>query len=100
VSEGQKIMKEAKNAPQVLDCAIAGSASKVEHYEISTYRGLITGAQMMGQREVVNLLNQNLQQEEKTAQLIEQSTPQLLEKAMQNEGMQMTADQYGNYSSR
>ena len=37
----------------------------------------------MGQDQVVNLLNENLQQEQNTAQMIEQSTPQFIQKAMQ-----------------
>jgi len=82
VTEGQKTMKEAAGNPALLDCVIAGAASKVEHYEIASYRGLIAGAEQMGQAEVLKLLRANLQQEEQTAQRIEQSTPQLLQHAM------------------
>src|SRR5918912_2583051 len=38
---------------------------------------------MMGQTEIQNLLQQNLQQEERTAQLLEQTAPQLVRKALQ-----------------
>ena len=31
---------------------------------MGSYRGLITGAQQMGENEIVNLLNENVQQEE------------------------------------
>lgn len=82
VSEGQKGMKEASSNPAVLDCVIAGAAAKVEHYEVASYRGLIEGARIMGQDQVLQLLQQNLQQEEQTAQRVEQSTPQLLQQAM------------------
>lgn len=82
VSEGQKLLRETSGNPQVRDCAIAGAASKVEHYEIAAYRGLITAAELTGQQEVVSLLQQNLEQEESTARQIEQSTPELLQKAM------------------
>jgi ferritin-like metal-binding protein YciE len=81
VREGQKGMQEAQS-PAIRDCMIAGAAAKVEHYEMASYRGLVTGAQMMGNQEVVGLLQQNLQQEEQTAQRLEQSAPTLLEKAM------------------
>lgn len=87
VSEGQKLLKETANAAEVRDCAIAGAASKVEHYEIATYRGLIASAELMGQREVVSLLQQNLEQEESTAELIEQSLPELLRKAQGTQGI-------------
>lgn len=87
VAEAQQVMKEA-GTPEIRDCLIGGAAAKVEHYEIASYRGLITGAQLMGQQQVVQLLQQNLQQEEKTAQMLEQMAPTLAQKAMQAEGMQ------------
>ncbi len=67
---------------------IISAAIKVEHFEIASYRGLITAAQQMGQQEVVGLLQQNLQDEEETAQIAEQSAPDLIQKAMQSEGEQ------------
>jgi ferritin-like metal-binding protein YciE len=82
VSEGQEVMQEAGSGP-ICDTLIAGSQAKVEHYEIASYQGLVTGAQQMGQQEILNLLQQNLQQEEQTARRIEQSAPQLLQKAAQ-----------------
>jgi ferritin-like metal-binding protein YciE len=63
------------------DCIIVASVIKVEHFEMASYRGLITGAQQMGQNEVVNLLSENMQQEEQTAQIVEQSAPELFQKA-------------------
>jgi len=54
VTEGQKLFKQTSDAPELLDCAIAGAASKVEHYEIATYRGMIQSADLMGQREIVS----------------------------------------------
>jgi ferritin-like metal-binding protein YciE len=83
VSEGQKTMKEASSNPAILDCVINGAASKVEHYEISSYRGLIEGAKLMGQKDVVKLLQENLKQEEQTAKMVEQAETMLLQQAMQ-----------------
>jgi ferritin-like metal-binding protein YciE len=83
VSEAQKGLKETANVPAIRDCMIGGAASKVEHYEIAAYRGLILGAQLMNQPEIVRLLQDNLTQEEQTARLVEQSAPALLEKAQQ-----------------
>lgn len=82
VADGQTAMQEAQ-ADEIRDTLIAGAQAKVEHFEIASYKGLVTGAQQMGQDQVVNLLNENLQQEQNTAQMIEQSTPQLIQKAMQ-----------------
>jgi ferritin-like metal-binding protein YciE len=55
---------------------------KVEHFEMGSYRGLVTAAQQMGQDEIVNLLQQNMREEEQTAQTAEQSAPQLLQKVL------------------
>ncbi len=82
VAEGSKLVKEVSGNPALLDLAIAGAQSKVEHYEIASYRGLITGAEQLGQNEIVNLLRQNLEQEEQTAQRVEQSTQQLFQQAL------------------
>lgn len=82
VSEGQSLLKEVSGTPELVDLAIAGSCAKVEHYEIASYRSLITGAKQTGQTEVVELLQSILQQEEQTAQQIEQSAPALYQQAM------------------
>ena len=84
VTEGDKLLKETSGVPALADLAINGGCSKVEHYEIASYRGLIAGAEQMGQTEVVRLLSENLQQEENTAQALESSMPALLQKAMQS----------------
>ena len=83
VTEGDKLLKETSDVPTLADLAIVGGCSKVEHYEIASYRGLITAAETMGQADVVRLLTENLQQEEKTAQSLEQSMPTLLKQAIQ-----------------
>jgi ferritin-like metal-binding protein YciE len=68
------------------DCLIDAAVIKVEHFEIGSYRGLLTGARlMMGQTTAVDLLEANLRQEEETAQIAEQSAETLLQKAMQAE---------------
>src|SRR5918995_4082604 len=68
------------------DGLIDAAVIKVEHFEIGSYRGLLTGARlMMGQPTAVDLLEANLRQEEETAQIAEQSAETLLQKAMQAE---------------
>lgn len=81
VAEGQEGMQEAQ-AGALRDAMIAGAQLKVEHYEVASYRGLLTGARQMGRNEIAGLLLLNLQQEEQTALLVEQSVPVLLQKAM------------------
>jgi ferritin-like metal-binding protein YciE len=82
VIEGEKGLDESQANPAVRDCVIGSAISKVEHYEVASYRGLVTAAESMGQNQIASLLRQNLQQEEQTAQMVEQSTPMLLERAM------------------
>ena len=84
VTEGQKNLKEAGTDP-IRDCLIGSSLMKVEHYEIVSYRGLILGAQEMGNKEAVALLEQNLKQEEQTAAKLEQNAPKLLKQAVKSE---------------
>ena len=84
VSEAQEGIQEAQD-DALRDCVIDAAVIKVEHFEIGSYRGLITGARLMGQDEIVDLLEQNLRQEEETAQIAEQSARELLKKAQQGE---------------
>jgi ferritin-like metal-binding protein YciE len=76
VAEAASIMKEAE-AP-AKDSLIAGAVARVEHYEIAAYTGLVGAARTMGQTQVAKLLEANLKQEERTAQLVEQESPRLL----------------------
>jgi ferritin-like metal-binding protein YciE len=57
----------AKESPSqdVLDSFLTGAGTRTEHYEIAAYEGLITMAQAMGERDVAELLTENLEQEQK-----------------------------------
>ena len=81
VSQAQMSVQEAES-DALRDCTIDAAVIKVEHFEIASYRSLVTGAQLMRQSKVVDLLNANLEQEEETAQIAEQSAEKLLQKAM------------------
>jgi ferritin-like metal-binding protein YciE len=87
VSEAQEGIQEAQG-DALRDCVIDAAVIKVEHFEMGSYRALITGARLMGQTEIVDLLEQNLRQEEETAQIAEQSAQELLQKAQQGEGQE------------
>lgn len=83
VQEAERLMGEAGDNGPLRDVIIASAVSKVEHFEIGCYKPLITAAQQMGNRTFAQKLAQNLQQEEMTAHLIEQSAPLLLQQAQQ-----------------
>ena len=86
VSEARQGLEGARS-DALRDCAINAAIIKVEHLEIGSYRGLLTGARlMMGQSVAVDdLLQTNLRQEEETARTAEQSAEELFQKAMQAE---------------
>jgi ferritin-like metal-binding protein YciE len=74
-------MQEAENEA-IRDCVINAAVIKVEHFEIASYRGLVVGAQQMGEQEIGSLLTENMQQEDQTAQIAEQSAAELFQKAV------------------
>lgn len=85
VGEAERSIGEAQD-DALRDCLIDAAVIKVEHFEIGSYRGLLTGARLLaGQSMVVDLIEANLRQEEETAQVAEQSAETLLQTAMQAE---------------
>lgn len=87
VSEAREGIGEAQSTA-LRDCAIVSAVIKVEHFEMGSYRSLVTGAQLMSQSEAERLLKNNMDQEERTAKLAESTSEQLLRKAMKEEGQQ------------
>ena len=69
VAEGQEIMEEFKGS-DALDAGLIASAQTIEHYEISRYGTLRTWAEQLGMRDAVTLLEQTLNEEKKTDQLL------------------------------
>lgn len=87
VSEAQEGIQEAQG-DALRDCAIDAAVIKVEHFEMGSYRSLVTGAHLMGKTEVERLLRENMQQEEETARIAENSAEELLRKAMGQGGQE------------
>ena len=84
VTENRKTLKEVSSNPSLVDLAIAGGSSKVEHYEVSSYRALVQIAEGTGQAKAAKLLQRNLAQEEQTATKVEASMPKLLQQAIKS----------------
>jgi ferritin-like metal-binding protein YciE len=74
--EHDSFLKE-KPSEDVLTMFDLGGAAKTEYYEMASYKGLIEKAQLMGQQQCVNLLQQNLSQEEAMAKRVETLSKQL-----------------------
>ena len=69
VEEGKEIMEEDAE-PALLDLALIGAAQKVEHYEIAGYGTARTLAELAGEDEVAEILQETLDEEGKTDQLL------------------------------
>jgi len=67
IKEGDD-MAGRDGAPSVIDAAIISAAQRVEHYEIAGYGTVRTYAELLGESEFANLLQQTLD-EEKQADL-------------------------------
>lgn len=71
--------KVAKNIDddRLRDIFDAGAAAKTEHLEIAAYRGLITMAESLGESELVDLLEQNLDDEKSALEQAEKVAEKL-----------------------
>jgi len=65
LKEGEKMMQEIEKSP-VLDAALIGAAQKVEHYEISGYGTARSMAEILGQADAAELLEETLDEEKET----------------------------------
>jgi ferritin-like metal-binding protein YciE len=71
IEEGKEVMEDFADS-EALDAGILAAAQAVEHYEITRYGSLKTWAQELGLNDAAKLLDQNLQEEKKTDQLLTQ----------------------------
>ncbi|WP_046865737.1 ferritin-like domain-containing protein [Microvirga massiliensis] len=71
LEEGESVMEDFGES-EALDAGILAAAQAVEHYEIVRYGTLKTWAQELGMNDAVKLLDQNLQEEKKTDELLTQ----------------------------
>ena len=69
LSEGEEILDEFKGTP-ALDAGLLAAAQAVEHYEISRYGTLRAWALQLGMKDVATLLDETLQEEASTDELL------------------------------
>ena len=69
IEEGSEIL-EKDGDESVLDAALIGAAQRVEHYEIAGYGTVRTFANMLGENEAAELLQQTLDEEGETDKLL------------------------------
>jgi ferritin-like metal-binding protein YciE len=79
IQEHDEFKSDEEPSKPVLEAFNLGSGLRVEHYEIAAYRSAIALARGLRQREVVDLLKQNLEQEVAMAKFIENSAAESLQ---------------------
>ena len=70
IKECESIIADTPEGSMTRDAALIMAAQKVEHYEIATYGGLVQLAITIGQKEVADLLDDTLEEEEQTDLLL------------------------------
>jgi ferritin-like metal-binding protein YciE len=80
IEEFTSFVKEEDPSQEVIDVFATSAASKVEHYEIAAYQGLIQLATQLGIEEAVTLFEETLAEETETAQKLEMAGKELGQK--------------------
>ena len=76
--EHDDFMSENQPSAKMKDAFLTGAAARAEHYEIAAYTGLVNQARALGEREAVELLQQNLKQEKEALKKVETISKRLL----------------------
>ena len=79
--EHDDFMRENQPTPAIRDAFLTGAASRTEHYEIAAYTGLVNQARALGERDAVELLQQNLREEKDALKKVETISKRLLKKS-------------------
>lgn len=72
LEETNETIEETEDDTYTRDCALIVSAQKAEHYEIAAYGSLVTLARAMGHAEAADLLQETLDEEKETDELLTQ----------------------------
>jgi ferritin-like metal-binding protein YciE len=97
VEEGSEILKE-DGEESVLDAGIIAAAQKVEHYEIATYGTLRTWANLLGETEAAELLQETLDEEGATDKQLNELAEEIVNPEALREGEE--AEMAGSSSRR
>jgi ferritin-like metal-binding protein YciE len=68
VEEGDEMIKEDELEGEALDAGLISAAQRVEHYEIAAYGCVRTYANLLGEDDAAELLEQTLDEEKETDQ--------------------------------
>ena len=81
IAEGQEMMDEDFE-DDVMDAGLISAAQRVEHYEIAAYGTVRTYAELLGEENAVQLLEQTLEEEKETDQKLTDLASDINVKAM------------------
>jgi ferritin-like metal-binding protein YciE len=77
VEEGSEIIEE-DGEEHVIDAGLIAAAQKVEHYEIASYGTVRTWAEILGEDDAVELLQQTLDEEGETDKRLSELAQELI----------------------
>ena len=93
IEEGSQILKQ-DGEPSVLDAGIIAAAQKIEHYEIASYGTVLTFADMLDQPDATELLQQTLNEESETNELLNQ----IAENSVNEDALEVEATTGGSHA--
>ena len=70
VKEAQSIIEDTEDGTATRDVGLIIAAQKVEHYEIASYGSLATLAKTIGREDIAKILNETLEEEKTTDELL------------------------------
>lgn len=83
--EAEELIKDTEEGTAVRDVALISAAQKCEHYEIASYGTLRTLAGVLGYSEAEDLLEETLQEEKKTDELLTELAESVINESAKNE---------------
>ena len=86
IEEGAEMIKEGELEDEVLDAGLISAAQRVEHYEIAAYGCVRTYADLLGEADAVELLDQTLKEEKETDQKLTKLAEKINVEAEEEEG--------------
>lgn len=96
IKEGGDLVAQGPE-PEELNAGLITAAQRVEHYEIAAYGSVRTHAQLLGESEAVDLLEQTLNEEKETdaklTRLAEKINVEAMEAGESGEGTQEGAEE-------
>ncbi len=91
IEEGSEML-EKDGEESVIDAGLIGAAQRVEHYEIAAYGTVRTFADLLGEKNAAELLEQTLEEEGETNKTLSELAEGIVnEKALAEEGDQKAA---------